>query len=110
MSNEVNRSAQCLGIGLLATGGMEVALQMYLNSFVNLKFSEPLEVAALYDRSGIKHNGWQKVVAIWLKVQIEESSGIVVPVSHSCIVCFKKPGESTFAETTGRSPSSDSFG
>ena len=49
MSNEVNRSAQCLGIGLLATGGMEVALQMYLNSFVNLKFSEPLEVAALYD-------------------------------------------------------------
>ena len=41
-------SALCLLIGLLATGRMEVALQMYLNSFANLKFSMPREVAALF--------------------------------------------------------------
>ena len=34
-------------IGLLATGRMEVVLQMYLNSFANLKFPRAREVAAL---------------------------------------------------------------
>ena len=33
---------------------MYIYIYMYVNLFVNLKFSEPLEVAALYDKPGIK--------------------------------------------------------